>query len=114
MNIKDWEKDFDRTFNEPPDSDIGWIVRLNDVFSESVTNKTLKLKLKEFIKDLLSQSNQEILDRVDKEVLMKKYKKIKGVNHLVWGENQFIKEVNQDIDLQKQKLEQLKLSIQSK
>ena len=48
-------------FIAPPDSDIGWIVRsdINPIFLETVTNKTLKKKLEQFLSDQIQKAVEE-------------------------------------------------------
>jgi hypothetical protein len=66
MNIKDWEKLFDKEFSKEAQSTSS--LDLYDFYEFGMYEE-----VKDFIKDLLSQSNQEIvkeiLDRVDKEVI---------------------------------------------
>jgi hypothetical protein len=58
-------------FIAPPDSDIGWIVRsdINPIFLETVTNKTLKKKLEQFLSDQIqkaySKGREEVLKEKD-------------------------------------------------
>lgn len=65
MKIKDWEIEFDKEF---PDGLMLEYDRKTDTWEIDITDE-----VKTFIKDLLSQSNQEIvkeiLDRVYKEVI---------------------------------------------
>jgi len=95
MNIKDWEKKFIEEYKNK-----GWFIASED-----------QKPIIDFIKDLISQSNQEILDRVEKEVIGKNEDWSRFINR----DNQ-MRAVgrNRLKSSQRQKLEQLKLSIQSK
>ena len=54
-------KELKERFIAPPDSDIGWIVRsdINPIFLETVTNKTLKKKLEQFLSDQIQKAVEE-------------------------------------------------------
>jgi len=59
MNIKDWEKEFNEKFT------VVYKANKDIPFDQTVLNTSNPIKIKTFIEDLLSQSNQEIVKEIE-------------------------------------------------